>query len=51
METILLNYGALGLWTGYMIWKEKNHYKEMKESLDNNTKVMHEIQVVLASKK
>ena len=49
MEMELVNFGIGGCWLAYMIWKEKTHFKEFKESINNNTKVMHELQVVIAS--
>lgn len=39
----LPTYGALGLWVAYMVFNEVISKKEMRQALDNNTKMIKEL--------
>lgn len=46
IENILADlptYGALGLWVAYMVFNEVISKKEMRQALDNNTKMIKEL--------
>ena len=48
MDTSLIaQYGVMGLWVGYMIYKEKTFYEDMKRSIDNNTVASNKIVSVI----
>lgn len=41
--SILLNYGVLGCWTIYLLYKEKLFISELKKLIKNNTLALNKV--------
>ena len=41
IEELAVQYGTLGMWVAYMIYKERTYMKNMKIAIDNNTKALN----------
>lgn len=47
IDTLLVNYGVLGLWTIYLIRKEQTLTRDLKITVQNNTLAINKVSRVI----